>query len=126
MPARAPKRRAGERGSVRWSMQRSTAALLQLKRVSLPVDPLRDTPEPLAHYGRTVGAEGARWVCLTGHPHDLDHVSRSLTRGGVDSTLRPDTHLGLVDRASGIRGYYSTSRGHPSPRLVADARRLLS
>jgi hypothetical protein len=36
------------------------------------------------------------------------------------------THLVLVDRASRIRGYYSTSSGDPIPQLVADARRLLS
>jgi len=51
--------------------------------------------------------------------------NRLLARG-VDSTLRHHTHLVLVDRASRIRGYYSTSNGNPIPQLVADARRLLS
>jgi hypothetical protein len=37
-----------------------------------------------------------------------------------------NTQLVLVDRASRIRGYYSTSSGNPIPQLVADARRLLS
>src|SRR6266850_1971091 len=107
-------------------LQSSTADLPQLKLVSISVDPLRDTPEVLAQYGRTFGADRERWVCLTGHPPDIDHVSRSFKLGGVDSTLMHNTHLVLVDRASRIRGYYSTSNGNPVPQLVADARRLLS
>jgi protein SCO1 len=107
-------------------LQSSTADLPQLKLVSISVDPLRDTPEVLAQYGRTFGADRERWVFLTGHPPDIDHVSRSFKLGGVDSTLMHNTHLVLVDRASRIRGYYSTSSGDPIPQLVADARRLLS
>ena len=107
-------------------LQSSTADLPQLKLVSISVDPLRDTPEVLAQYGRTFGADRERWVCLTGHPPAIDRVSRSFNLGGVDSTLMHHTHLVLVDRASRIRGYYSTSNGNPIPQLVADARRLLS
>jgi protein SCO1 len=107
-------------------LQSSTADLPQLKLVSISVDPLRDTPEVLAQYGRTVGADRECWVFLTGHPHAIDHVSRSFNLGGVDSTLRHNTQLVLVDRASRIRGYYSTSSGDPIPQLVADVRRLLS
>jgi protein SCO1 len=87
---------------------------------------LRDTPEVLAEYGRTFGADRERWVFLTAHPPDIDRVSRSFKLGGVDSTLMHNTHLVLVDRASRIRGYYSTSGGNSIPQLVADARRLLS
>jgi hypothetical protein len=49
-----------------------------------------------------------------------------LKLGGVDSTLLHNTQFMLLDRASRIRGYNSTSRGDPIPQLVADARRLLS
>jgi cytochrome oxidase Cu insertion factor (SCO1/SenC/PrrC family) len=81
----------------------------------------------LARYGRTFGAERERWVFLTGDLHEIDHVSRmSFKLGGVDSNLMHNTQLVLVDRASRIRGYYSTSSGNPIPQLVADARRLLS
>jgi protein SCO1/2 len=107
-------------------LQSSTADLLQLKLVSISVDPLHDTPEVLAQFGRTFGADREGWVLLTGHPHNIDHVSRSFKLGGVDSALMHNTHLVLVDRASRIRGYYSTSSGNPIPQLVADARRLLS
>jgi protein SCO1 len=108
-------------------LQSSTADLPQLKLVSISVDPLHDTPEVLARYGRTFGADRERWVFLTGDLHEIDHVSRmSLKLGGVDSTQMHNTQLVLVDRASRIRGYYSTSSGNPIPQLVADARRLLS
>jgi protein SCO1 len=107
-------------------LQSSTADLPQLKLVSISVDPLHDTPEVLARYGRTFGAERERWVFLTGDPQEIDHVSRSFKLGGVDSTLRHHTHLVLVDRASRIRGYYSTCSGDRILQLVADARRLLS
>jgi protein SCO1/2 len=108
-------------------LQSSTADLPQLKLVSISVDPLHDTPEVLARYGRTFGADRERWVFLTGDLQEIDHVSRmSLKLGGVDSTQMHNTQLVLVDRASRIRGYYSTSSGNPIPQLVADARRLLS
>jgi protein SCO1/2 len=107
-------------------LQSSTADLPQLKLVSISADPLRDTPETLAQYGRTFGADRERWVFLTGHPPAIDRVSRSFNLGGVDSTLRHHMHLVLVDRASRIRGYDSPSNGDPIPQLVADARRLLS
>jgi cytochrome oxidase Cu insertion factor (SCO1/SenC/PrrC family) len=114
------------RSTLLHMLQSSTADLPQLKLVSISVDPLHDTPEVLAGYGRTVGADRERWVFLTGHPPAIDHVSRSFNLGGVDSALRHNTHLVLVDHASRIRGYYSPSSGDPIPQLVADARRLLS
>jgi protein SCO1 len=108
-------------------LQSSTADLPQLKLISISVDPLHDTSETLARYGRTFGAERDRWVFLTGDPQEIDQVSRmSFKLGGVDSAVMHYTHLVLVDRASRIRGYYSTTSGNPIPQLVADVRRLLS
>src|SRR5262249_22352294 len=101
-------------------LQSSTTDLPQLQLVSISVDPLRYTQETLAQYSRTFGANRERWVLITGHPHDIDHVSRSFKPGGVDSTLMHNTQPVLVDRASRIRGYYSASSGDPIPQLVAD------
>ena len=69
-------------------LQSSTVDLPQLKLVSISVDPLHDTPEVLARYGRTFGADRERSVFLTGDPPDIDHVSRSRSNWVESTRLR--------------------------------------
>jgi hypothetical protein len=73
-----------------------------------------------------IGCSRGVQLPMYGQVPPFRHVSRSFKLGGVDSTLRHHTHLVLVDRASRIRGYYSTCSGDRILQLVADARRLLS
>ena len=85
--------------------------------VSVSVDPLHDTPERLAEYGRLHGADPARWTLATGRPEDV----RALLEGGfmthvgerreVGDGLFDIAHSGrliLVDGRGRIRGFFDS------------------
>jgi protein SCO1/2 len=95
-------------GQVAKLQQRLAAEGLDVRLVSITVDPENDTPPVLRAYGETLGADFGRWTFLTGAP---DEVRRVIERGFVtamgEKTKDPSgvvdighgTHLMLVDRA---------------------------
>ena len=46
--------------------------------VSFTIDPARDTPEALATYGKSFGADPDKWFFLTGAQKDLHHLCRNV------------------------------------------------
>ena len=99
------------------------------QRVSISVDPTRDTPEVLRRYAERHGA-GAQWVFLTG---ERSAIASLLTNGfhvafGDDGPpAQPITHSDrfvLVDGAMRIRGYYHGRTPEELDRLVEDVRAL--
>lgn len=99
------------------------------QRVSISVDPLRDTPAALRRYAETHRA-GPDWAFLTG---DRAAVATLLKDGfrvafGDDGpSTQPITHsdrMVLVDRALRIRGYYHGRIDEDLTRLVRDVRAL--
>ena len=97
------------------------------QRVSISVDPTRDTPEVLRRYAELHGA-GPQWVFLTG---ERPAIASLLTEGfhvafGDDGPpSNPITHSDrfvLVDGAMRIRGYYHGRTPEDLDRLVADVR----
>jgi cytochrome oxidase Cu insertion factor (SCO1/SenC/PrrC family)/Cu/Ag efflux protein CusF len=59
--------------------------------VEVTLDPAYDSPRILARYGKTFGANPARWTFLTGKPDDvLDFAAQ------FDVTAFPDERVGLI------------------------------
>jgi cytochrome oxidase Cu insertion factor (SCO1/SenC/PrrC family) len=100
--------------------------------VSFTVDPARDTPAVLAEYGKKFGADGRRWMFLTGKRQAIYDLSINGFKLGVDdqqgTEAEPITHSSrfvLVDRAGKIRGYYSGTEEADLTRLAQNAKDLL-
>lgn len=99
------------------------------ERVSISVDPARDTPEVLRRYAERHGV-GSDWVFLTGERQAI----ASLLKDGFHVAFADDgppsepiTHsdrLVLVDPALRIRGYYHGRLDEDLARLVRDVRAL--
>ncbi|MFQ6113153.1 MAG: SCO family protein [bacterium] len=109
---------------------------LDVKLVSITVDPLRDTPEVLSKYAETYGAERGRWFFLTG-PHDeiiqIASEGFHLSAGqlppehSVDAALGPITHsikFALIDQDGQIRGYYDGTEEESINALIRDIKIL--
>jgi protein SCO1/2 len=98
----------------------------ELRMVSFTIDPANDSPEALAAYGKTFGANPDKWYFLTGEQKDLHELKRNVFRlGNVDGTLEHSTRFILVDRESRIRGFYDSSDAEAMQKLVRDLRGLL-
>ena len=90
----------------------SSASLRDVKLVSFSVDPDFDRPDVLRDYGRTNGADPARWMFLTG----TNEVVRRLVRDGFKVPVgeQPDPNMPIVhsqsfmvvDRLGRIRGAF--------------------
>ncbi|MET0791873.1 MAG: SCO family protein [Polyangiaceae bacterium] len=101
--------------------------------ISFSVDPDNDTPPVLLEYAKHYEADPRTWSFLTG---DLDVVKRTVVDGfklALDGKADPGaenggiihgSHLVLVDRQLGIRGYYRTDDEDDMKRVLEDAARL--
>ncbi|MGH7311241.1 MAG: SCO family protein [Candidatus Rokuibacteriota bacterium] len=94
--------------------------------VAITVDPERDTPEILRHYGVRFGVDWRRWTFLTGGSAEIREVARrygvyaKTTEGGdVDHTFLTS----LIDRAGVLRVQYMGVRFDPEE-LFRDVRGL--
>jgi len=96
--------------------------------VAITVDPARDTPEALRHYGAAHGARPPGWAFLTGTPREIDEVTRrygvyrsASPAGDVDHTFLTS----LVDRDGVLRVQYMGVRWDPGE-FLRDVRALLA
>jgi protein SCO1 len=108
---------------------------LDLRFVSISVDPENDTPEVLRRYAESSQADTSSWTFLTG---DYELIRRTAEQGfklaleGRADAAAPDlgilhgSHLVLVDAALQIRGYYRSSDDAEMAHLLADAERLVN
>ena len=102
-----------------------------VRLVSFTVDPNRDTPEVLSTYADRHGAEGDRWIFLTGERDQIYRLSKEGFHLAVDDTIgteiEPITHstrFVLVDQIGTIRSYYDGTSRDSVARLVQDVRDL--
>jgi protein SCO1/2 len=109
---------------------------LDVRYVSISVDPEHDTPQVLASYAAKFGADPARWLFLTG---PLATIEKTVVEGFKIHMGKPTPdpndpslidimhgeHFVLVDAAGVIRGYY---RSEPAEleELARDLRALAS
>ena len=106
--------------------------------VSFTVDPERDTPEKLAEYAKRYGAEGDRWLFLTG---DKTELYRMIEKGFLlavsDGAVQPGGEPGpgiithsvkfvLIDEHNQIRGYYSGDDADVVETILPDIDRALA
>ena len=106
----------------------------EVRFVSVSVDPAHDTPEILASYAETYGADRERWFFLTGEKSavyslvgDGFHVTAK-EEAGADpaSAVTHSLRFALVDRRGRIRGYYQGYEREELRRLREDVARVLA
>jgi cytochrome oxidase Cu insertion factor (SCO1/SenC/PrrC family) len=104
----------------------------EINLISFTVDPDRDTPQVLAEYAKHYGAEGQRWLFVTGKKDELFKLSIEGFKLGVTDTggteiepIMHSTRFVLVDKEGQIRGYYGNTEVEELKRLTEDAKRLL-
>jgi protein SCO1/2 len=109
---------------------------LDVKLVSISVDPSRDTPEILAKYADVHGADKERWFFLTGPYDEIVRIANQgfhlsvgqlPTEDTVNKDLGPITHsikFALVDRRGRVRGYYDGTDKAAIAALIRDIKIL--
>lgn len=104
-----------------------------VRLVSVSVDPEHDTPEVLAAYAVTNGANRASWWFLTGpRPmmeqlvHDTFKLVVDNTQGTPEEPVSHSAKLVLVDRAGQIRGYYDGNDVETMKKVAHDVKRLVA
>lgn len=96
--------------------------------VSITLDPARDTPEALAHYARTFGADRSAWYFLTG---PADEVAGVIDRWGMWAKVGPSgvldhpSRIFLVDPNGRQREIYNLTFLKPEA-VLEDVRTVLS
>ena len=105
---------------------------VEIRMVSITVDPARDTPKALAAYAAEHGATRDRWLFLTGDQQALYDLCVKGFKLPLDSTggtaaepIAHSTRFVLVDKEGAIRGYYGGTEEEDVKRLAADAKKLL-
>jgi protein SCO1/2 len=88
-----------------------------IRLVSITVDPEHDTPDVLRETEKRYGADGSRWVLLTGTREEIHSLAVDGLKIAVgDAAAGEDgaidiAHSGklvLVDAEGGVRGYYDS------------------
>ncbi len=101
---------------------------LEVRLVSISVDPEHDTPEILQRYAESFKAP-ARWLFLTGDGEQIYRLSKEGFKLGVDAapqgveTAEPilhSTRFVLVDGEGRIRGYYDAFDAESMKGLMRD------
>lgn len=106
-----------------------------VRLVSISVDPEHDTPEVLAKYARSFGADADRWWFLTG---DRERTYRLIRQKFLQSAepasaeeiaqgseaIHHDVRLALVDRENRLVGVFDSTDPEAVRRLVDRAKRL--
>ncbi len=107
-----------------------------VRRVSITVDPAHDTPQVLADYARSYGADRQDWLFLTGPEEELRRLIVEKFLLGVsdrapdepgyeDEPITHSTRFVLVDGSGGVRGYYDAFDAESVATLLTDAARLV-
>ena len=101
--------------------------------VGFSLQPEHDTPEVLADYGRSHGAQPGQWYLLTGERETIWHISQEggfkLAVYATDTPNNPighDGRLSLVDRRGQVRGVYDGLDPDGVQTLIRDMKRLLA
>lgn len=100
--------------------------------VTITVDPEFDTPERMAEWGKTFGADPARWHLLTADRKTVEgividgfrtHMGERKAEGGLVQVAHT-MKLVLVDQFRGIRHYFDALDERALPLIVDHAKAL--
>jgi len=106
---------------------------IDVDMVSFSVDPTHDTPEVLARYAQSVGAEHPHWRFVTGPRADIEALMGEGFKLGLGDPMPSpgglfdiahSTKLALIDELGGIRGYYGAEAGASTDELYERADRV--
>ncbi len=109
------------------------AKRIDVRFVSISVDPENDTPAVLREYIEKNAIDTSSWTLLTG---DYEAVKKTTLDGfkvalagkadaaAEDFGIMHGSHLVLVDKAGQIRGYYKTSDDHEMRLLMVHAGKI--
>lgn len=106
--------------SMRMKDLQENAAANGIRLVSFSVDPDRDTPEVLKSYAEQYGAQGERWLFLTGKEQYIHQLALKGFHLGVEKE-NPILHSNkfvLIDRRGRIRGYYESGTPEGKSELI--------
>jgi cytochrome oxidase Cu insertion factor (SCO1/SenC/PrrC family) len=118
-------------------LEDALADVSRLRFVSISVDPVYDTPERLAEFAASYGADTERWYFLTGEKAairslsvdgfhlGMEEASAADKAAGAESVMH-STRFVLVDGRGHIRGYYNGISPDDMKKLQKDVRRLAS
>lgn len=97
-------------------LQSELANELDVRLVSLTVDPTTDTPQKLSQYAQSYQANDEKWLFLRGTEDDVHRFVMQQLKLGVGRNETPEANAGtrmihsdkltLVDRHGIIRGYF--------------------
>ena len=103
-----------------------------IELVTITVDPEFDTPERMADWGKTFGADPARWHLLSGDRKTIEaividgfrtHMGDRKAEGGLVQVAHT-MKLVLVDQFRGIRHYFDALDDRALPLIVDHAKAL--
>jgi protein SCO1/2 len=95
-----------------------------VQMVSFSVDPERDTPEVLKHYGGEVKADFSRWHFLTGTRAQTWEISKGMKLAVGQDTgdqVLHSTHFLLVDGEGKVRGIYDSDTTGFMKKMIDDS-----
>lgn len=95
------------------AVQKRLSGKLDVRFVSITIDPKTDTPATLAGFARKIGAEDPAWLFLTGESNKVVHL---LDASFISGFGKPDrdpfqsvldtTRIGLMDKHGRMRGFF--------------------
>jgi protein SCO1 len=101
---------------------------LDVKLVSISVDPVHDTPAAFRTYAATYNAQPGRWTFLTGQ---MDKISATMKAfklyfapASADQPIVHDPHFMLMDGQGRVRGAYDSTSPGRLDALVRDVQSL--
>jgi protein SCO1/2 len=103
----------------------------EVKLVSFSIDPEFDSPAVLRRYADRFGADGDRWLFLTGiekaamHALVKDGFLQAVAETGDSERYVHSTRFVLVDRNGWIRAWYDGLEAESKPQILHDIERLL-
>jgi protein SCO1/2 len=109
--------------------------LVDVRSVSISVDPATDSPEVLQEYAERFGADAERWLFLTGERDELHSLIKNGFKLAVaerspeentdgEGIITHSDRFVLVDGAGHLRGYYHGTDPADVDRLLADIETL--
>jgi len=113
-------------------VQQQTTNQLDVKLVSITVDPRDDTPMVLQKYGQTFGADTNRWLFLTGKKTALyDLIGQSFLAqdandpfGTMPGNFSHTERIALMDAQGNLRGYFDGLNQNTAGAVVEEIAKL--
>lgn len=112
-------------------LQKELADEPDVRFVTFTIDPKRDDPSTLKQYARIAGADGEKWLFLTGDEPTIHKLLAQQFKQSVGNTgkavLKPEdefgghsTRLSVVDKKGVVRGIFDGARDPRSADPEAD------